>query len=515
MRVGAHHLLENLSQDLYSDWGASLFEIVRNGLVASMPRDVWAPKDALIEIFFEENHPLAEDGRVLVILDHGTGFTEESIDKFTSIGRSAEEKEDLPHNGEKRSREKLGVAQKRIGRFASLGLNKRSLQFDVTTGFFVLTRVDDRGPVTLVRMIPIEIEETMALPVQELDPNSPELGKLAGIKGSFSAVVIPYPVFETNEEIAEALRWRLPRKQELAFPLRIGGKKFGPPALASKVVIGQQRGGQIEVYIERVNGDTREGIWLTDADTGLRVGKASEIRASFLPYPLYREDLRGDIFIPGLLAQQNTSRSGLLPRYLASADWRKVASFLSAHVAPAVKALMGDDDTFGKNPMTKSVMSFVARCNEVYGLPEVPHGPVEPWPLGDDVEKPEDFAGETDGDNDPDKPKLGNRESRRKSKITNRKEKPRVVPFRVGDFTYILSQRANNPAIFAEVAQNGQVLYLNPSYDAAPTTREARDEHTILRMLEAIAQHKCPEDIRMMREFIGEKRRELFGKKRA
>ena len=92
LEIGARHLTENLASELYSDRGACLWEVVRNGFCACMPSDdMWIPERARVEISLAKNHPLAPKSTALVVLDYGCGFTDPRIKKFRKIGRSCDD----------------------------------------------------------------------------------------------------------------------------------------------------------------------------------------------------------------------------------------------------------------------------------------------------------------------------------------------------------------------------------------------------------------------------------------
>src|SRR3989338_4473412 len=89
--ITAYHLLESLSVDLYQDASACIWELCRNGLIASMPGKDWLPGVGDIEISLLDDHPLGQNGKTLVILDHGSGFTQPKWDRFFSLGPPLED----------------------------------------------------------------------------------------------------------------------------------------------------------------------------------------------------------------------------------------------------------------------------------------------------------------------------------------------------------------------------------------------------------------------------------------
>ena len=87
MRLTAQHLQKDLSSDLYRDHGDCIWEGVKNGACACMPNGIWKPSLARLEIFLVDNHPLGPKSKSLVLLDHGSGFTQPQIDQFCNVLR--------------------------------------------------------------------------------------------------------------------------------------------------------------------------------------------------------------------------------------------------------------------------------------------------------------------------------------------------------------------------------------------------------------------------------------------
>src|SRR4029077_7812051 len=119
-----------------------------------------------------------------------------------------------------------------------------------STGFFVLTRTTAEGSVKKLSMVPKLMEEQSgALVVESIGSNSDELGQLKGIKGTFTAIITPYSIFETYEQIREAVKWHLPRKEDLMYRLEIGGKRAWAPPLVDKINVAEENG-KIEAHID-------------------------------------------------------------------------------------------------------------------------------------------------------------------------------------------------------------------------------------------------------------------------
>lgn len=482
----ATHIMENLATELYASAGDCLWELVRNAVCACMPGDDWVPGVGDVEIFLVDNHPLSPKRKALVILDHGHGFTNEAIKLYCMVGSSLEDRKRSPRGSNK------GAAQKRIGRFSGLACNKACAEdHDPESGFFILTRTAASGPVKFVTMIPGEIERNRGrLTPQILGPTDLELGPQRGIKGSFTAIVIPNSVFSTHDEIRRALEWRIPRKPKQMFKLLVGGKALTPPPLASRVSISQQNGGRIEAFIDRQDDEKAPGgIWLVDADTGLRVTHAPRLGPLAMPYPLWRHDLRGDIFIPDLLANQDTARAGLTSSFLKSQAWHRATAYLISQVVGPAKALLKDEDVFGKDLVDTLLQDFVDLCNETYGVPEATVGPVcavpqktpspprPPSPATPATTRPH-------GDNGGGNHKNGDGLSHR------------IKPVQIGNETYFLSKRLMNSRVFAAVDNlNGTVIYLNNGgYAVMPHNKFAQKEHCLLKILEAVGQHHHPDN---------------------
>src|SRR3989338_10851190 len=82
-----------------------------------MHDDTWQPKAGRVEVHLVRNHPMSPKGLTLVVRDRGSGFTAPKIDLFCNIGQSLADMQ-------RGSGSHGGAAQKRIGRFAALALNR-------------------------------------------------------------------------------------------------------------------------------------------------------------------------------------------------------------------------------------------------------------------------------------------------------------------------------------------------------------------------------------------------------
>ena len=491
-RITAAHLLDNLATALYDDPGASLMELVRNGVVACMNGE-WDASKGFVEIFLVP-HKLSPTGKALIVLDHGSGFTDPCIQQFCQIGAA------LNDVGGKKLH---GAAQKRIGRFAAFSLNRICMEDnDPTTGFYILTRTQAKGQVKFVTMHPADIELNQGVTPRWIDQGSAEMGILKGVEGPFSAIVIPNSVFGTISEIRKALEWRVPRKRDQMFKLQIDGKELRPPQLPTRVTSAQKTGG-VEVFVDKAPEGEDAGLWICDAKTCLRVAFAPKLGRLYLPDPFWRRDLVGDLFIPDALANQDTGRIGLTQRFLKGRVWTNSMLYLVGHVAAEVRQIIGDTDVFTNSRTRADLLSFVESCNEVYGTPE--ESADGPW-FG--RTKNDTSSG---GPKTPPTPRSENGSERGGGGSS--KPKVRTIPFRLGERTFFLCKRLLDPNVLAQVDPSGKVIYFNDSYQALPSTQGARQEHVVLQVLLAVGTHDFPSDTYSATLFASETRRELLGKK--
>ncbi len=483
-----------LGSKLYRDLGACLWELVRNGVVACMKGDKWEPGVGEVEVRLARNHPLAPGDTALVVFDRGSGFTRPKLKQFCNLGQSLDDILRLAGLGTN-----AGTAQKRVGRFAALALNRVCSDGDPTTGFFVLTRTSEDGPVMFITVNPAEFERDQGFGLEIVSPNAAELGPYRGVNGSFTAIVIPNAVFKNEEEIRGAIRWYVPRKRDRMFRLLVDSKPVIPPPLPRGISMESPTG--IGAYLDRCDNEEEEGgIWFADAETGLRVAAAATLPRREVPYPLARPDLVGDIFVPGLYAHQKTDRSGIDTKFFRSAAWRQVTSWLLGQVVPKAKELLGDDDVIDEGDFGELALDFVDLCHEIYGEPPDLDGP--PFDLGGGRKKRPGGGGGGGGGGGK-RPPTGN-------------GRPRCIPFVVDGETYFLGGMEMEEIELAEVyeGRDYRTLYVNNGqYTAAPKSREARREHMIMRVLEAIGRSKFPVSARSAADFMAEHRRRLLDAK--
>lgn len=477
-----------LSTDLYHDSGQCVYEIMRNGMVACMRgEDAWDPSRIHVQAEIVARHPLTGTD-ALVIMDAGSGFTQGDVKRFGAVGTKVDEVNATRHGG---------AAQKRIGRLACFAL-MRELTADST--FYLFTRTSQDGPLTLVEISPRMLEERK-LPTREIAPDAKELGGYRNYRGHLSIFVIPEPAIRSNDELMSELTPHLPRKPELCGTIRIGGKLFTPQPLASGVVVAPP-GGELEAYLELVTQGTRGGIRLVDLATGFRVGFCPSLTVH-LPYPLGRTDLGGDILLPGLLGQQDTSRGGLRGSFMGRPDrptktWHRIVDLLTAHVVTPARGLLEDSDVVGQSPIGRLITDDIAALlRDTYGDPDGTP-PTAPGQNGIGGGGGGGGHGGGGGKGGPHGPR-----------------KPRLVPIRIGDETWWVGTTRDDPNVFAAADTDSKTIMVNAAYDVVPRAKLARMEHTLLGLFGAVAKAKSPYDVTTAQRFVTERRRETLGKQTA
>ncbi len=468
----AAHLLGSLSDDLYEDPAACLWEIVRNGAVACMP-DGWDSTRARIDISFMASHPLKDKERAMVILDYGSGITPIDLTRMRHLGATMN---DLHKGGSHH-----GAAQKRIGRFAALAMNKLACENkDPRQGFYYITRANGQKGVIMVEFIPAQIEEEQDLRTSQISLQHPSLDFLRGIEGSFTACIIPNPVFQSLDEIREALRWRLPRRHDLPMSIRVGKQSLLAPELVSRLVESTAEG-DISVHIDRLDEATRltrgPGIHLCDLETGLPVTTAMKLGQN-IPAPLWHPELAGDIFIPGLLANQDTSRRGLRSQFMKTARWQRLQGFLIGQVCERARALLGDRYDFGSSDLDKSLRSLAEQCAAIWGEPAM-----SPSQLPFDNTKGKATKSESGTS------VKGTTTATGTGNNPPKQRRPQTLPIRIGDQTFWLVKMSMSPDQFAQVNEESpNIIHINErDYEGMPTAPAAQVEHMLLRLVEAVA----------------------------
>lgn len=472
MRVTASLLMEQLGTGLYTSVGQRVMELVRNSARACMPDPKkWEPKKVKIEVFLTPNHPLAHGEAALTVLDYGRGFTEPDLDRYfnwlgTPLSKWAADAEDS-----------VGDSQKGIGRMAALALNQGCFQPNKRLrekhGYYLLTRTSAAGKVRFVEVIPGKLETEGVETDRWVEPTSTEMGPLKGIKGSFSAIIVPTPIFKDHKEIYEAVKWFLPRERDKMFDLKIGGKAVEPPPLESEINKTSQDG----KYRARIGMGNIEsgGIWLCDETTGFRVASCQKL-GRLLPEPLSDPDLCGDIFWPGLLRHQDTARAQLAHEYTRKGNpaWQKGVLFLIRDVIPDAKNLVNRETICGD--AAETLDDLVEMFTDLYGEPVNGTGERKPRAPKSDASEPASNGGGGSG------------------------EPPyrRQVSIRVREEVFVLYRgRSLDPYRFAEVnPDNRKMIFVNVrgNYRALPSGKHARTEHCLMQILLAVGQAQDMED---------------------
>ncbi|MDB5194461.1 MAG: hypothetical protein JWN50_475 [Parcubacteria group bacterium] len=476
MVVTADHMVDGLGVGLYENVGQRVLELMRNGLAASMPPGVWTPNGVKIELMLIPHHPLSpKNGPALIVLDHGSGLTDPMVERyFYWLGTPIREL---------REREKgiqNGVSQKGIGRLAALALNENCLHEDrlvrIRNGYYLFSRTAASGEIRFVPVIPEKAEMNGGFETERfISPTSTEMGPLKDIKGSFTAIVVPSPVFKTADEIYEAIKWLLPREQDKMFDLTINGKPVGPPPLEKTLTL-TSKDGRYRARLGAGN-DKSEGIWLCDEENGFRVASCNKLGKSILPDPLWFPELSGDIFAPKLLAHQNTARSSLNKEYTrqSNKEWSKLKMWLITEVAPAARKLIERDSISGDaaQALDEVVEMFKGRFGEPDDMEEQP--------------LPRKGSGGERRRPDPDAPKA-------EPAPYTKPQYRRYVSIKVGEETYILYRGQSLEAhTFARVSDNNPnqvIVNVRGAYCALPKGKEARREHVLMQILFAIGSHK-------------------------
>jgi hypothetical protein len=497
MKVTAFHMVDGLATGLYESVAQRLMELIRNGLVASMVSpEKWEPKRAKIEISLVPNHPLSPNkGTALLVLDHGRGLTDPDLDRyFQWLGTPLSQLKLLNGNGLHH-----GASQKGMGRLAGLALNENCLAEDammkVKHGYYLLTRTGKTGDVRFVNVIPEKVEMQGGFNFERfISPTATEMGPIKGIDGSFTAIVIPTPVFKNHAQIYDEIKWFLPRERDKMFALLIGGKAVQPPPLEGEINLSSVDGR----YRARlgVSQDGGDGVWLCDSDTGFRVASCQKMGSKHLPDPLWFPDLAGDIFAPGLLRHQNTARSTLAKEFMKSSnrEWQRLQMFLIRDLAPAAKRLIERDMISGKAADTLN--ELVDLFHERFGEPETTRRP------------------RLNGSHKSSAGGGGGHQASEKEKAEAEERKRRYVSIKVRDEVYHLYRgQSLHPHIFAQVNPNDRtMIFVNVrgEYQALPEQKVARQEHCLMQVLGAIGRSKFPSDLHQATLYANEVRAQFL-----
>ncbi|HEU5114865.1 MAG TPA: hypothetical protein VFT82_03805 [Candidatus Paceibacterota bacterium] len=466
LRITPQMIIQNLAVDLYSP-GQAAMEIIRNGVAASQPdHDTWNPKLATIEVTISKNHPFI-GGPATVFLDHGCGMTEPALERYFGwLGTPTHLQREFSTGTH------MGASQKGIGRYAGLFCNKncRPSNPDASKeGFYLFSRTMSTGPIRLIHVTPGAIAVENGIEVDHfVDPDSTEARFLGGIRGSFTAIVIPSPVFDTADDIYGHIKWLLPREKDKMFNLTVNGKKIEPPPLWDDVNATEENG----IFRARIGAGNKEcdGIWFCDAETGFRVASCVKL-GRLLPEPLGYPDLAGDIFAPGLLRYQNTARDSLSRDYTrrGNPEWLRLLSFLNLRVAPKALELIERDEL--EEDTIETLGELVSLINDTFGEPEpvsLPPGPVITTP----IVRPTGGTGT-------------------KKPGTPGERRPRGASITVGSKVYRLHYNAPLGSLFfatpAGIDRNIILINAKGTYQL-PKVKQARREHCLMQILFAVGE---------------------------
>jgi len=164
-----------------------------------------------------------------------------------------------------------------------------------------------------------------------------------------------------------------PRKSDcLQTEVFYNGTLIEPPPLATELVI--EHSG-IYGFFKRDTRKHARGMRLCDANNNIQVALAVQTRD--IVYPLARLEIFGDLFIPGLIKHQNSSREGLSPEFLRSEEWWRIQRILFEHFSPKLCELLGDDGVVRDVAINRAARDAIAGFNRVWGKPvskQVPSG---------------------------------------------------------------------------------------------------------------------------------------------
>lgn len=492
-------IIGHLAGALYEKPIHCVFELVKNAAVACMPDRQWdltALRKAPIELSFI-NHPIAPGCTSLVVLDHGTGFTQDNIARFLNIGGDGDD-----------TSSHSGASQKRLGRLAAFSLSNPEGKYPAR--FFLFTRTGSAGDVSLVKLVQDQFSGN-PIRAEQISPTSSLVGpeSLRGkLIGSFSMFVIP-DIMLTEVELRHGLEALLPRKKSLEIPILLNGKRLNAPTLASR----SKTDCGVDIHLDRTPKGVMGGVWLTDATTGIRCAFAP-VLDSHLPYPFSSPGLIGDVFLEGLLSNQGTSRSGLRQEFLRSAKWRKIVDTLRLHGVEFAQNVLGDSDVFKGDEDDKIVDELIEACTGVWGPPQI-NGGNEPTRGGGNrppKSKPEGGGGTSGGGggsgSNPAPPGPGNEPGKTRSKALC-----------IDGESYWLSRSPLGPDLYADIQAARTIkqptLYINPlEYAGFPLKggAAAKMEHAFLQILAAIATHRFGDDMDKIRRWTGEMLRKRNGR---
>ncbi len=506
MKMTAQLIMEGLGTGMYVDIHACMWEIIRNAACSHMPDPkVWTPGIGQADISLVTDFPMFRGIKTLIVRDYGRGFTEDDMNRFCYLGTPSSHLRKYPGGTYG------GASQKGMGRLAAFGLNKLSVEEgDTSTGFYVLTRTTKNGPVRFISVIPDEIMAHQSISSVFLEEDSSDLGFLQNVRGSFTAVIIPYSMYDNVDQIKEGIKWRLPRQAEQSFKLFVQGKRVLPPLLADKINFADPSG-KIRLCADVKSKDSEHdgGLWITDLRTGLRVVDATNLVAH-LPHPFGSREIIGDLFIEGVLGNQDSSRAGLRSEYLKSIFWRKVLVPYLLLISKEVLALLGQEEGGKQSQFKTTVTDIFAVFSRAWGNPVT--GGIENL-FGDDKSD--------SGDNPPDKAEgkerggQGAPRTRGKSDppsssgaVVKKRTKVQNTAIRIDGQDYSVRFSGDQEYVFGTVTEN--IIELNPQCSGIPARKEPRSEYILNALLTAVARSKGLEG-RKCDQWVHARRKELPG----
>ncbi len=493
-RLG-RNIISHLAGALYGKPIDCVFELIKNAAVALMSTSLqeWnarAVQDNPIELMLVKDHPMAPGCTSLVILDHGTGFTQDNIARFLNIG--GDDNETSSHSG---------ASQKRLGRLAAFSLSNPEGKY--AARFFLFTRTASSGDVSFVSLLQDQFSGT-PIKAEQISSTNALLGPATvrdRLRASFSMFVIP-DIILSETELRHGLEALLPRKKVLELTVLLNGRRLVPPSLASR----SKTDGGVDIHLDRTPKGVMGGVWLVDAKTGIRCAFAPALD-NHLPYPLHSPGLVGEIYLDDLLANQGTNRSGLKPEFLRSAKWRKIVDVLRLQAVEFAQNVLGDSDEFKGDPDDKIVDELIEQCTGVWGAPNISgaHEPTKGGGTKPPKSKPEGGGGGggsgggggEPGGNPP--PGPGNQPGKNRSKA-----------FCIDGVSYWIVKSPLGKDLYADIQAGKAVvqptLYINPvEYEGFPLKGGAapKMEHAFLQILAAIAMHRFGDDMEKNRLWIG------------
>lgn len=463
-RVGTQLVDKLLGTGLYSGIAAIIYELLRNAWDSCMPEKEWRPELVHVELSLVKDHHLAPGCVSLVCMDRGSGLTPEKEKRFRQL--TPDEEDLVGQHG--------GSSQKQIGRASYVSAS-------ATKHFYMLTSATYDGP---YRLLHVTSRSLIGDGIEVTSPYGRDdevLGQYRNLRGTGSIVVIPNSRITSEDELREALRWRISRRQDCKMKIIVGGKLLEAPPLEK----GAGAFGGIEWYLGHSKTHThpdQKGVWLTDLKTGLRCARAPKI--SSLPDPLGHPDLRGDIMIPNLLVNQDTARDTLDANFLKTKAWRDARNILELKVAPYAQHLLGESNLILENSDQAKALDAIAELFAgCWGEPKEKGKPIRKNPPnrkppvpGNETDKGEDGSDKGSEGNDPPGEGSGGVGKHRHAKA-----------MRVDGQDFKFKPYSLDESMYAEPGADEITIFINPRYAVRLPSDVAQSQHHIDRILTAIA----------------------------